>query len=106
MNRRKNISILFFFLTFLIARIADAHAFTHFSDDDQVHCELCELIVVSSKITPVLDNVIVEIKPKSSTIITKININFDYKTSQYCITLPKYIYNKPPPAIQHYCNIT
>ncbi|MDH7448156.1 hypothetical protein [Aquimarina sp. 2201CG14-23] len=99
MNRQKNITILFFLLTFLVVRIVDAHSYTHFfDDDDQIHCELCEIIVASPKITPILNNTTVEIKPKSSMIITEVKVNFGYKTSQNCITLPKYILNKPPPG--------
>ncbi|WP_106790780.1 hypothetical protein [Aquimarina sp. Aq78] len=98
MNIWKNIITLFFLSAFLFLRIVNVHAISHFSDDDdQIHCELCEIIAVSYKLTPFTDNTFVEVEQKPAIDFQEYKTNFCYETSQYCITLPKSIYNKPPP---------
>ncbi|WP_131248817.1 hypothetical protein [Aquimarina atlantica] len=98
MNIWKNIITLFFLSTFLFLRIVNVHAISHFSDDDdQIDCELCEIIAVSYKLTPFTDSTLVEVEQKSAIDFHEYKINFCYETSQYSITLPKSIYNKPPP---------
>lgn len=105
MNNQKNAIALLFILTFLFLRIVNAHAFSHFSgDEDQVHCELCEIIAVSAELTPCIGQEIPETKPKSFYNDKQYKINFGYKPTQYIITLPKSIYNKPPPVIRNYFN--
>ncbi|PKV48043.1 hypothetical protein ATE84_0026 [Aquimarina sp. MAR_2010_214] len=94
----KNIISFFFVSTFLFLRIVDVHAFSHFSDDDQVHCELCEIITASNKLTPFTGSAFVEVEQKSIIDFPEYKTNFCYETSQYSITLPKSIYNKPPPT--------
>ena len=99
MNISKNIISLLFVSAFLFLRIVNAHAFSHFSDDeDQIHCELCEIIVVSHKLTPFTDSTFVDIAQKSTLDFQVYKTNFCYKTFQYCITLPESVYNKPPPT--------
>jgi len=98
----KHIGSLFFLFTFLFLRIVDAHAFSHITNDDQedqTHCELCEIITVSNQLTPLIDNADSEIKPKPFIIVSDCKILIGYKTTDYSITLPKYIYNKPPPTL-------
>ncbi|MCK8521259.1 hypothetical protein M0D21_06765 [Aquimarina sp. D1M17] len=83
---------------FLFLRIADIHAFSHFSDDDhQIDCELCEIITTSHKLTLFSGDVFVEEDQKSITVFPTYNIDFTYNTSKYSATLPKSVYNKPPP---------
>lgn len=57
----RNIISIFFISAFLFLRIVDAHAFSHFSNDidDQTHCELCEIIIVSHKQMPFVNKEVV-----------------------------------------------
>ncbi|WP_103070290.1 hypothetical protein [Aquimarina sediminis] len=97
---RKNIILLFLLSTFLFLRIVNVHAFSHSSDeDDQIHCELCEIITTSNELTPCVDSIFTEVEQKSRLNSYRYPANFCYETSQYCITLPTSIYNKPPPTI-------
>jgi len=99
-NIWRNITTLFFLSTFLFLRIGNLHVFSHFSDDsdDQVHCELCEIIAVSNDLTPFTNDVSVAVVPKLEINISKYKVNFCYELSNYSITLPESIYNKPPPG--------
>ncbi|TPN82843.1 hypothetical protein [Aquimarina algicola] len=94
----KNKISLFIVLTFLLLRVVDAHAFSHFSDDsDQIHCELCEVILTSKHLTPLINDNFQGVEQKNVTNFQRHFISFCYETSQYCITLPESIHNKPPP---------
>ncbi|WP_109299372.1 hypothetical protein [Aquimarina sp. AU474] len=98
MNFYKNIISIFFISTFLFLRIVDVHVLSHFSDDnDQVDCELCEIITVSNKLTPYIGNASIEVVQKTILGFPEYKTNFCYETSQYSITLPESVYNKPPP---------
>ncbi|KAA1247899.1 hypothetical protein [Aquimarina sp. RZ0] len=99
-NIWKNISILFFLSTFLFLRIGNFHVFSHISDDgdDQVHCELCEIIALSNDLTPFTNDVFEAVVQKPEIDISRYKTNFCYELSNYSITLPESIYNKPPPG--------
>jgi len=96
----KNIISLLFISTFLFLRIVDFHAMSHFADDDddQIHCELCEVISVSNKYPPVANNTIDEIEQIVIQGFPEYKIAFCYETSAYIISLPESVYNKPPPT--------
>ncbi len=95
----KNLISFFFLSSLLFLRIADAHAFSHFSDDnDQIDCELCDIITTSNQFTPIFEGSFIAEKPKHCEGFQVIQTNFCYETSQYSITLPKSVYNKPPPS--------
>jgi len=95
----KNIISFFFIATFLFLRIVDVHSFSHFSadNDDKVLCELCEIIAASNKFTPFTNSTIDEVEQKTILVFPEYKTAFCYETSQYSITLPESIYNKPPP---------
>ena len=96
----KNTISLFLLSAFLFLRIVNVHAFSHFSDDDhQIDCELCEIIIVSHKLTPFTDTISVEVVQKSTIDFQERKTDFCYETSQYSITLPESVYNKPPPSV-------
>jgi len=97
---KKSIS-LFFISSFLLLRIVDVHTISHFSDDDDdlISCELCEIISLSNEYTPVTNNTFDELEPKALHYFREFKTAFYYETSQYCITLPQSIHNKPPPSI-------
>ncbi|WP_025740655.1 hypothetical protein [Aquimarina pacifica] len=98
-NTYKNIISLFFVLTFLLLRIVNLHAFSHFSnDDEQIHCELCDIITISHKIVPFASNTPVALVQETVLDTQDHRTDFFYETGGYSITLPKSIHNKPPPA--------
>ncbi|MBQ4822886.1 hypothetical protein [Aquimarina sp. MMG016] len=100
LNVSKNIISLFFVSAFLFLRVVNTHAFSHFSDDDhQTDCELCEIIITSNHFTPFTGDTLDEIKQKSATDYQEYAVNFGYETPEYCVTLPKSVYNKPPPVL-------
>lgn len=76
------------------------HAFSHFSDDDQTQtdCELCEIINVTNQLTPCAENVFIDTEQKIIVVFKEQKIIFCYETSEYSITLPKSVHNKPPPT--------
>ncbi len=98
-NIWKNIGILFFLFAFLIIRIGNLHVFAHISDDDinQGDCELCEIIATSNDLTPFVNDVYVAATRRLENNISSYKINFCYELSNYSITLPECIHNKPPP---------
>jgi len=96
-NIWKNSVSLFFIFTFLFLRIVDVHAFSHLADDDKVHCDVCEIITVSHKISYFPGIAFVELEQKTIIGFPVYKINFCYETVQYSTTLPESIYNKPPP---------
>ncbi|AXT58987.1 hypothetical protein D1816_01000 [Aquimarina sp. AD10] len=100
LNINKNIISLFFVSAFIFLKVVNAHAFSHFSedDDDQTHCELCEIFTTTNQLTPFTNNSLTEIEQKFIVAFQEQKINFCYETSQYSITQPKSIYNKPPPS--------
>lgn len=97
----KNIITLFFLSAFLFLRIVDVHAFSHFIDDDsyddQLNCELCEIIVVSHKVTPFINSNSNDLLLNNVLEYPDYQINYCYQTSKFSITLPESVYNKPPP---------
>lgn len=97
----KNTSALVLLLAFLLLRIVNLHSFSHFSDndDDQTHCELCDIIVLTQELTPFTKSPFVAIAQKTARTFAIRKTNFSYETSQHSITLPITIYNKPPPII-------
>ncbi len=98
-NALKNIITLFLLATFLLLRMVNVHVFSHFFDDEhEVHCELCDIITVSNELTPFDNHATVTITRNSVTEFPVYKTNFCYETAQYSITLPKTVYNKPPPA--------
>ncbi len=97
-KKTKNIS-LFFLLAFLFIRIADLHSYSHFSDDDLTHCELCEIIITSNQFTPLLDSPFIEEKTHQDVVFHVIKVDLRYKTPYYSITQPEIVYNKPPPIL-------
>ncbi len=100
LNCCKNIISLFFVTAFVFLRVANAHAFSHFSDDDQdAHCELCEIIIISNQLTPFIGDTFEEIEQNSVTRDQEYTVDFGYETSEYCVTLPESVYNKPPPVL-------
>jgi len=100
MNDKKRHIILFLFTAFLFLRIADVHSFSHFvdGDDDSEHCELCEMISTSNEFAPILIDSCSDQKVISPYAYYKTVTNFSYETTNFCITLPEKIYNKPPPV--------
>ncbi|WP_271783226.1 hypothetical protein [Aquimarina algiphila] len=100
-NVLKNIISLFFVSAFLFLRIVDFHTYSHFSDDeDKLHCELCEIITTSHKLTPFTGNTFVEVEQKFTIYFPEHKTTFVYETSHYSVTLPESIYNKPPPIVK------
>ncbi len=99
LNIYKNITVLFFVSAFLFIRLVDAHVFSHFTDenDDLIHCELCEIIIASNNFTPFINNASEKIGQKAIIDFPEYKIVLCYKTSQYSVTLPESVYNKPPP---------
>ncbi|MBP2830860.1 hypothetical protein J8281_01570 [Aquimarina sp. U1-2] len=88
-------------VTFLLLRIVDTHSFFHFSNDDiSTHCELCDIALLSKQLTPFIKNDFFGSEQRS---ITNYQIQFYtifcYETHQYSVTLPKSVYNKPPPSV-------
>ncbi len=100
-NIWKNSILLFFLSTFLFLRIGNLHVFSHISDDsdDQLHCELCEIIAASNDLTPYTSDVFEAVVQNSEISISGHKANFCYEPSNYSITLPESVYNKPPPAL-------
>ena len=100
LNFYKNIISLFLVTTFLFLRVVNAHAFSHFSDDnpEEINCGLCEIIIASNQLTPFINDTFEEIKQKSTKDYQEYKVDFDYETSAYSITLPKNVHNKPPPS--------
>jgi len=92
---------LFFVTTFLLLRVVDIHSFSHFSDDneDPISCELCEIISISNQYTPFTNTPFEDLTPEENQNFSELKIVFGYETSQFCITLPTSIYNKPPPFL-------
>ncbi|MBQ4804612.1 hypothetical protein J8L88_17255 [Aquimarina sp. MMG015] len=101
LNFYKNIISLFLVTTFLLLRVVSAHAFSHFSDDTHpdTNCELCEIITASNQLTPFIGDTTEEIEQKSTADYQEHKVDFSYETSKYSITLPKSVYNKPPPTL-------
>ncbi|WP_103863517.1 hypothetical protein [Aquimarina sp. I32.4] len=96
--RNTTISIIFL-STFLFLRIVNLHAFSHFSEEDETpHCELCEIIAASQQDIPFFDQAFVLPEQKPTMVLQKKERLCEYDTSHYCITLPRNIYNKPPPV--------
>lgn len=97
----KNTSALVLLLVFLLLRIVNLHSFSHFADndDDRIHCELCDSIVVTQELTPFTKNTFVPLTEKTAGEFFVCKTNFCYETSQHSITLPITICNKPPPII-------
>lgn len=94
----KNIISLFFVFSFLLIRVADLHAFSHFSDDDGTDCELCELIITHNQFTPFSNHDVENFDYKLFIVCYKETTNSNYSALNSCITLPKTVYNKPPPS--------
>ncbi len=89
-----------FVLAFLLLRIVNVHDFVHFSEDeDQIHCELCDMVEVSHKITPFSSSTFIELEKKVDINFQELTTRFCYETSGYFITLPRGLYNKPPPTV-------
>ncbi|TSE08103.1 MULTISPECIES: hypothetical protein [Aquimarina] len=93
-----NIITLLFTATFLVPRVANLHALSHLSDDDEpISCELCDIISNSHQFdlitndTYCFEDTQINI-PSSFVIFTQ------YNTPKEKIASPISIYNKPPPV--------
>ncbi|MEL6812435.1 MAG: hypothetical protein AAFP76_13975 [Bacteroidota bacterium] len=94
----KSIISLLFLSAFLFLRVANAHAFSHFSDDaDEAHCELCEIIVASQELTPFVGQASVEIGNDNAIFVENDQSNSGYVVPLQSIVYPDFVYNKPPP---------
>lgn len=101
LNFYKNIISLFFVAAFILLRVVNLHTFSHFSDDDDhdTHCELCKIIISSNLLTPFIGDTFEETEQNALTDYQLYTANFGYETSEYSVTLPKSVYNKPPPVL-------
>ncbi|MFD2568587.1 hypothetical protein [Pseudotenacibaculum haliotis] len=91
---------IFLLSAFLLLKVADAHAFSHFSDDfDANDCELCQVISDSKQLKPVLNSSFVEVEEKNVFFLEKNTINAGYEAPMLCIACPSFVYNKPPPLL-------
>ncbi|UZO79148.1 hypothetical protein NBT05_09205 [Aquimarina sp. ERC-38] len=101
-NIFKNSITLFFLFAFLLLRIVNVHAFSHFVDedgqDDRLNCELCKIITTSHKLTPFTGGTSTDSLQNMVLDYPEYQTNYYYQTSQFSITLPKSVYNKPPPS--------
>ena len=99
-STKKNIIVFLFLSSFFFLRIVDVHAFSHISsDEDQTHCELCEVIQQQQEFKLILDKSCDDLKLN---IISKNRydlINETYETFYFSSTLPENTYNKPPPFL-------
>lgn len=87
-----------FLATFLMLRVANFHAISHFFEEEHHNnCELCDLTITSQNHNP-LDNptdFVVKINIPLFFIVSKQVVV--YETSNYCFDQPLEVYNKPPP---------
>ena len=95
----KNVISLLFLSAFLFLRVANAHTFLHFQDNN-VHtdCELCEIITASNEITPFLDQSVEEESYNCLLYTRTYSLNKGYEEPIHCIVTPDVVYNKPPPG--------
>lgn len=98
-NTRKNIIALLFLTIFFLVRVGNAHTFSHFSNDDDTHCELCQIIFLGNQLTPLLDNTTDEFEFKNVIKFSEGQSNPDYESPRYCFVTPVSFLNKPPPRI-------
>ncbi len=94
----KTIISLLFLSAFLFLRVANAHAFSHFSEDDiDTDCELCEIISVTQELTPFVDQSHEDTTPDHVVFLEINTQNLGYEEPRYLIVSPLSVYNKPPP---------
>lgn len=97
-KRTKNIIGFFFLSAFLLFRVANAHAFTHVSDEgDLTHCELCELIQQSNDTDDF--SIAPSIEAPAPIIIQVLadDLNSAYEAPVYRFIVPELYLNRPPP---------
>lgn len=96
----RNVLSLFLLTAFLFFKVADLHAFSHFSDDFESHdCELCEISLDSQQFKPIIHS-FDESEKKNDFFLKKNEINIGYKVPIFCIVYPSFIHNKPPPILK------
>lgn len=82
---------------FLVVRVADAHAFSHFANNDDESCDLCEFIVTSEKQVLLINLFINNVNPKPEALYEESILVKKYSTPNYAVNQPLKICNKPPP---------
>lgn len=81
-----------------MVRIGSVHTFSHFSNDDDTHCELCEIIVLGNQLTPLLDNAVEEFECKNCIFLSESPSYLNYDSPMHCFAAPVCFHNKPPPT--------
>ncbi|MEM7085261.1 MAG: hypothetical protein AAF489_03715 [Bacteroidota bacterium] len=96
----KSIISLLFLSAFLFLRVANAHAFSHSSDEEEgTHCELCEIITTSQDQTPFTGEASSETENNRLIFVETNQLNAGYDVPFHCIVSPDFVYNKPPPNL-------
>lgn len=98
--RVKNIIGFSFLAAFLLLRVVNAHAITHYADEGDTHqCELCELIQVTNDTDDITFDATFEVPSPINIYIIKDDLNSDYQTPVYRFILPDRYLNRPPPQL-------
>ncbi len=81
-------------------RVGDVHSMTHLGDEEQEpHCELCEMVIVSEQFNPFTDNNANETGITNPD-FSEVNIRtIGYEAPLQFIASPSFVYNKPPPGL-------
>ena len=96
----KNLISLLFLSAFLFLRVADTHAFSHFSDDEaDTDCELCEIIIATQQLTPFLNQPADDADDNAIVFPESTITNQSYEEPRHLIVSPLTVYNKPPPLL-------
>ncbi len=95
-----HIAMIWFAVAFLVPRIANLHALSHLSEDEDtpISCELCVFVMQSDQFDLINTNSSyseVELHSVPSTLV----VLQHYHTPKEKIASPNYIYNKPPPLL-------
>ncbi|PQB04670.1 hypothetical protein BST85_07005 [Aureitalea marina] len=96
---RKRIGLISLLL-FLFLRVGNVHAFSHWSDDqNSPHCELCDMLSFAEELTPALGSEETTISDQPALLTVDKDPITGYTEPLFCFVSPKYILNKPPPAL-------
>ena len=96
----KSILSLLFLSAFLFLRVTNAHTYSHFGEDENdIHCELCDIIVNSQDTTPFSSQTSFQTTTFKATFVVVKKMNSAYNVPLHCIVTPTSVYNKPPPVL-------
>lgn len=98
-SRTRHITTFGLLLVFMLFRLSNLHAFTHFEDVDVEHCEHCDMLLKSREDTPFLTGETPELEIEAPSVLIKEYAQPLYEQPLHCFVLPKFLRNKPPPSL-------